>query len=242
MLGHFGWRAVFLIYLLPLPMAFLIWKATRSLSLTSAEVDERGDVAGHIAFPWRRMSGICAVTLFGSILFYVLQLQGGLALASVGVTNSVVIGILGAVGAVGAISGTLLFRFAKHWQTAFLLALSFLLIGAGLLGMGLSRNPGLMTASHFLGQIGCGLLLPTLITWSIRGLAFEVRGRGVGLAQGVYASGQFVSGIIFSILMSKTGDVRGAFFILSSISVMAVPVCMSLPIRARQGLTRPDAL
>ena len=43
-------------------------------------------------------------------------------------------------------------------------------------------------------QIGCGLVLPTLLVWATRGLAYRIRGRGNGLWQGAFGLGLFVSG------------------------------------------------
>jgi MFS family permease len=237
-LGHYGWRAVFLIYALPLPMALLIWKVTWEPEASEAE--EPHPIAGAHAFPWKRMTGVCVVTLFGSVMFYVLQLQGGIALASIGLTASAVIGMLTAFTSVGTIAGTIIFRYITRWRTAVLLALGFLLAAAGLWGMALARDAQLMTAALFVGQIGCGFLLPTLITWAVRGLAYEVRGRGVGLAQGVFAFGQFVSGLMFGVLMKQMGEAQGAFHLLAMINLAAGAVCAIVFVVARQGLLRED--
>jgi MFS family permease len=228
-LGQFGWRAVFLIYALPLPMALLIWRVTWEPK--AAEAEEPHPVAGLHAFPWKRMIGVCAVTLFGSMMFYVLQIQGGNAFASVGLTASQIIGVLTALTSIGTIAGTLIFRYITRWRTAFLLALGFGVIGGGLWAMGRAGDARFMTAALFVAQVGCGFLL---------GLAYEVRGRGVGLAQGVFAFGQFVSGIMFGVLMKQMGDAQPAFQLLAIVNLVAGGVCLVVFLAARQGLLRED--
>jgi MFS family permease len=79
-----------------------------------------------------------------------------------------------------------------------------------------------------------------LITWAVRGLAYEVRGRGVGLAQGVFAFGQFVSGIMFGVLMKQMGDAQPAFQLLAIVNLVAGGVCLVVFLAARQGLLRED--
>jgi len=73
-----------------------------------------------------------------------------------------------------------------------LLAIDFAVIGVGFALMAASTSPTAYAWGAGVQQIGCGLILPTLLVWATRGLAFEVRGRGTGVWQAAFAIGQFL--------------------------------------------------
>lgn len=64
----------------------------------------------------------------------------------------------------------------------------------------------------FVNQVGCGLILPTLLVWVTRGLAYGVRGRVTGIWTGVFSIGQFISGVTIQFLSEHMeGALLGAF-------------------------------
>jgi len=72
-----------------------------------------------------------------------------------------------------------------------------------------------------LNQIGCGMILPTLLIWAIRGLPFEIRGRGTGLWTAVFSVGQFGSGITMTYFAKIMGGLLPAFSALGAVSLFA---------------------
>lgn len=191
-LGVHGWRAPFLVYLSALAMLLGIW-------LFTWEPEKRTRLSGGTAgapLPWRRLGGICAVTLLASVFFYVLQVQMGVALTERGVTSPDTIGMLTALASLGVPIGTFVFRSAaRRFSTGRLLALEFAIIAIGFVGMTHAPDYRTFLAFGALNQLGCGMTLPTLLTWAVRGLVFENRGRGTGIWQSVFSIGQTASAI-----------------------------------------------
>src|SRR5439155_1417661 len=63
-----------------------------------------------------------------------------------------------------------------------------------------------MVVGVVVNGLGCGLLLPTLVTWNMRELPFERRGLGTGAFMSSFFLGQFVNPII---VISLAGAVGG---------------------------------
>ena len=72
-----------------------------------------------------------------------------------------------------------------------------------------------------MGQIGGGIMLPTLIAWALGKYAFEHRGRGMGFWGGAFFLGAFVSPPALTLV----GQVAPGF--LASVGVLGA-VCLLL--------------
>lgn len=205
-----GWRGPVLVYALSIffipAMLRLTWEpATRQK--TAEEAQER--------FPWRHMAAVAATTLAGSILFYSITVQQGAALAALGLERARSIGFLTALTSVGVPVGTLLFVRLTRLSTPTLLAFAFSLLGLSFVGISQADDYQTFAAAAFVGLLGAGVLLPTLLTWTARGLPHGVRGRGMGMFQSVFALGQFGSGLLIpAISRNVTGDIPSAFGLL----------------------------
>ena len=239
-LGQFGWRFSFLIYGLPLIMFFLVLLIAKERSgRESADDDDIGVAAG---FPWRHMVVVGAVSLFASISFFVLQLQQGLAITEVGVTSPERIGNLTALASIGAPVGTVLFRFVAHRRPSFLLCCGFSGAAVGLLGVALAPTSGWTVAAIFVGLVGTNIVLPTMLAWAARGLSHAYRARGIGIWQGVFAVGQFVSAMIFGWSMSALGGAKMAFALVGASVAIAAVIAAGLTIFHRIRDARLGAL
>ena len=242
----YGWRGPFGVYLFSLLLAAGIWLFTWEPQVERASAPELTPAAAdpqHAAdaapFPWARLGGICAITLFASVMFYTIQTQSGLALAALGVLDPGRLGLLTMVASLGVPAGTFVFRAAARVPIGALLCAEFLLIGAGFLGMGKASGPWPFVAAAAVNQLGCGMILPTLLTWASRGLAFSVRGRGTGVWQSTFAVGQFLSGLIVTWIAAELGGLLPAFIALGAACAVAAAVSVAGQLWVR---SRPHAV
>jgi MFS family permease len=200
----YGWRGPFWVYLVSLVLligvVLFTWEPTH---------EEQRSVS-NVRFPWVRMLSICALTVFAAVMFYSFQTQAGIALDALGVHDPAHRGDYTTWASIGVPVGTVLFWIAARLPITLLLCLEFTLIGGSYLSMGHAATPGAFTAAAFLNQVGCGLVLPTMLTWATRGLAFEIRGRGNGMWQGAFAIGQFVSSGVVTLMATFMSGVLGA--------------------------------
>ena len=123
--------------------------------------------------------------------------------------------------------GTLIFRGLARLPIGVLLCLEFVVSGVGFVWMGKAAAPVDFVLAAAVNQIGCGMLLPTLLTWATRGLAFELRGRGNGAWQSTFAVGQFVSGVLVTFLAEHVGGLLPAFIVLGMSSAVAAALALA---------------
>ena len=229
--GIFGWQGPFLVYVLALPLAagvaVLLWEV--------APDPNRGEQAGSASwagFPGARFAAICAVTLFGSYLFYLVQVEMSFALARLGVTDPQTAGGMISLASVGVIVGSVVFKRFSTRPVPRLLAVNFLLAGGTLVGMGLAPGVAVLLPVAFLNQVGTAMILSTLLTWAIRSLPFEHRGRGTGFWQGTFALGQFLVSVTVPMLNAVTGSLAWSFV---AVGVVAVGAAACAEIQAARG-------
>jgi MFS family permease len=212
--GRYGWRGPFYVYLYSLLLVAgvvaFIWEPK-----PSATGDLKGEPHLEVAFPWSRMLALCGLTLVAAVMFYSIITQNANALAALGVHDAQRVGVLTMIASLGVPIGTFAYWIASRLRIGWLLCLDFALIGVGFLGMGRAVDPGSYVMSAFVNQLGCGLVLPTMLVWTTRGLPFEIRGRGNGMWQGAFAIGQFASGMVLQFLGEQSGGLLPAFSRLS---------------------------
>ena len=227
--AQFGWRAPTAVYglalfIVPAMLAFT-WEPRRH----HAEVVDSGTVA----FPWTHVLAVGAVTIVGSSLFFVVAIQQAFGLIELGVTDPARIGLLTAIAGMGNPLGSLIFSRLVGVATSRLIALDMLLIGGGLLAMSQATSDVAFAVAAFGGLIGAGMLMPTLMTWMVRGLPFEVRSRGVGIFQSVFFAGQFASGLVLPWLARNVVDgMLEAFAVLGVVSLIMAGLAVG---RAKMG-------
>lgn len=219
----FGWRGPFFVYIFGTALAFGVWLLTWEPKFdrsADAQARHAGDQEAP-PFPWARILGICAITLFASVMFYTIQTQSSLALASLGVRDPARLSVLTAIASLGVPLGTFVYRAVLRWSVGLLLCIEFGIIGAGFVWMGKSATPEMFVGAASLNQIGCGMILPTLLVWATRGLHFQIRGRGTGAWQATFAVGQFVCGLVVTWLALRLGGPLPAFVVLGVSSAIA---------------------
>jgi MFS family permease len=226
--GRDDWHNVFLLYLLPLLFLGLVLRYTWEPE-ESAYLQNAGNNLGWADLPWRLLVVICLITLFGSVMFYTVQIKLSDALKAIGVVL--------ADGSYDVASGTLWTVLASlfvplgtlcYWwlsprtnlQQRFLI--EFVLMGAGFLLMATAKNPLHFALAAGLNQIGAGMLLPTLLTWAVSQLPFAIRGRGTGIWTATFALGQFVcNNAAVPLIMGYTGGILPTIAVLGWLCLAA---------------------
>lgn len=207
--GSAGWRAPFWIYAVGLLLAPLMATALPKLRQdASAEVTTEPR-----PFPVRRLAGICALTVFGAMVFYTVPVETAYLLDDLGITSTGVIGLATALASAATVAGSI--AFTKLPGTpASRLPVVFALCGTGFVVMGLASGPVLLIAGAVLNCLGTGVLLPSLLTVAMSRLEYADRGRGTGLWTAAFFFGEFVCPLILIGLESVVGSLATAVGIL----------------------------
>jgi MFS family permease len=235
--GHFGaaygWRGPFYLYIYSLPLALcvLAWIWEPSASDTAADESAAEDVR-YGAFPWARVLSICAITLLASISFYTVITKNAEALNVLGVSDTAQVTRYTALASIGVPLGTFIFWGLSRVRIGWLLFIDFALVGTGFAWMGQAIDPQIYAWGSFINQIGCGLVLPTMLVWATRGVAYSIRGRVNGMWQAAFAIGQFLSGMVVTLLSHLLGG------LLPTLAVMGKAILVFAVIAAAAGATR----
>ena len=235
-LGRFGWHAPFWVYSMALVMLALVLRYTWE----PAEEDstEEATHAPHHAswagFPWARMLGIIAITIYGSVFFYTVQIQAGRGLALLAVTDPARIGFLTSVASIGVPLGTFAYSRIGRMRAARLLVIEFVALGLGFWLMAGAHAPASFLIGCFCNQFGAGMLLPTLLVWAMNGLPFELRSRGAGLWTGAFSIGQWLSPLAVTVASAQAGGLMGAFGVLSAGAALGA-VCAGAAVALKRG-------
>jgi MFS family permease len=228
----YGWRGPFYLYLYSLPLALCvlawIWEPSAEEPQTGAGAAATD--ATYTVFPWARISSICAITLLASISFYTVITKNAQALNALGVIDTVQITKLTMLASIGVPLGTFLFWGLSRLPIGWLLCIDFTLVGIGFAWMGQAAGPHVYAWGSFINQVGCGLVLPTMLVWATRGVAYVIRGRVNGLWQATFAIGQFLSGMVVTLLSNQLGG------LLPAMSVMGKAILVFAAIAAVSGL------
>jgi MFS family permease len=209
-LGEAGWRVPFVMYfaaILLVPfIAAVLWEPGREPASALSE-EPPSDAR---PFPIKIVSGICAVTFCGALAFYTLPVHLGFVLNAIGVDSPSWIGMAIAAGSVATVGGALAARKVAQLGVAVCLAVAFSALGAGFIVVSHATGfPEVVTGAVIHG-FGAGLILPTVLTWLMRQLRFEERGRGSGAFAASFFSGQFICPLIVIGLQSQLGTLAGA--------------------------------
>ena len=242
------WNGIFLIYslafLIFLAMKVLLFEPKRSdqgvATKTVSEPSARSAVLPS-SFPVRSMALVGACTLFASALYYCFIISGGLVFNEIGITSPSRISELSAVPSLFIILGAVIFRLLGNRSNTVQLGCLFLVLGAGLLGMGIATSVPALVVSLVVQQTGAGMTVGSLIAWAQTKLPFEQRGRGMGIWTTCFFFGQFSSPWLVARLEHLTGSVQGAFSIAGLAGIAFAALAFSTVIRRRAASPAPLA-
>jgi MFS family permease len=227
-LGSYGWRAPFAAYALPLLLAPLvqlfIWD-TRSSASTSIDAPVRS--SDEPAFnPWL-LAVICAVAFGVGLVFMVVPVHLSFMVVALGTHSTGEIGLAYALNSVGIITGTLVFGWflSTRFAVAQQFAIGTLICGLGFWTMGVAQDFTMLTLGGAINGVGCGIVLPALVSWGLRSLPFERRGMGTGAFTATQFIGYFCSPLIVMPMVGMWGSrfavVEGWGFALIALAVVA---------------------
>lgn len=230
-LGAFGWRAPFWVYasafLMLAGVLMFTWEKGAGAEGLVSERQELGQ-GRWSDFPWRHMAGVLAVTIFGSVLFYTVQIQAAPGLVAHGLTDPGQIGFYTSIASIGVPLGTLIYSRVSRTPTYLLLLIEFLILGTGFVVMSIATSvPGFLIGCA-LNQVGAGLLLPTLLVWAVSALRFDLRARGTGLWTAAFSLGQWLSPIAITTIGRAAGGLLHSFQYLGMTALLSAVVAMML--------------
>jgi len=235
--SRLGWHGPFLIYAIS-----IIWLLGIVLFTWEPRPDaQAGERAGSLSwqgFPWKSITRLCAVTLIGAYFFYTVQFEVPTILPSYGVTEPGTIGTLMGLVSWGMVVGAVGFQFAVRRSTGVLLVTELVLIAASFATMSYAPTTRILIGAAFVNQIGCGALLPTLLTACMRFLPFEHRGRGTGIWQGTLSSGQFVVAMSFPAITAATGGNRShTLLLIAGVAGVSAVIALIIALRESRAAT-----
>ncbi|MCT9079880.1 MFS transporter [Streptomyces fulvoviolaceus] len=209
-LGSAGWRAPFWMYavglLLAPAMAVALPKPAPGLPSGQLADEKR-------PFPVRRLAGICALTVFGAMVFYTVPVEMSYLMDDLGVKSTGAIGLATALASAATVAGSIAFTKLPG-EPAGRLPVVFALCALGFVVMGLATSPVLLIAGAVLNCLGTGVLLPSLLTVALSKLEYADRGRGTGLWLAAFFGGEFVCPLVLIAVESATGSLAAAVGLL----------------------------
>lgn len=226
-LGQFGWRTPFWVYLSALAMLALVLAFTWEPKGEPKDArEEHKPSSSWQGFPWARMAAIIGITVYGSVLFYTVQIQAPNGLTALGWTDPAKNGFWTSVASIGVVIGTYIFSRVVQWPVKRLLLIEFALLAVGFAVMGSATSPEQFLVGCFINQLGAGLLLPTLLVWAISILPFAIRSRGAGMWTGAFSIGQFLSPLAVTFFGQQLGGLIPAFMAMGGLAAGGVVLAL----------------
>ncbi|MFI9567465.1 MFS transporter [Streptomyces rishiriensis] len=241
--GSAGWRMPFWAYavsllLAPAMAAFL--PRPRPDGLAGEPSPAVREPVTERPFPWRPLAGTCALTVFGSVLFYTVQVEMAFLLDDMGVSDSAVIGLASAGSSAAIVIGAVVFtragRRPQDW-----LPTAFGLCTLGFAVIWLAPDPVVLTLGAVINCLGGGIMLPSLLTLAMSQLDYADRGRGTGLWTGSFFLGQFICPLVVLALASAVGTRANALGVFAAAGAAAT-VALALAARRRRTEAAPRPL
>jgi len=232
-LGQQGWRVPFGVYALAFVMfalvAMFIWETKGNAQAQARAI--AGDAPG-ISFRPPLLAWICFAAFVLGAVFMMVPVHLAYMLVDVGTTEPPRIGMAYALNSLGVVSGTLLFGWVilGRFRVAAQIALSSAIIGVGFLMMAAAKDYNAMLLGGLVNGIGCGIALPTLVTWNVRELPYARRGFGLGAFFSLNFLGNFVNPLIVMPMVGVLGTRAAAvqYWAIGSLVAAAIAAAYCL--------------
>nr|WP_240529600.1 MFS transporter [Streptomyces mangrovisoli] len=233
-MGSAGWKAPFWLYAIGLLLAPVM---ARTLPVPRSAAREQEETVPR-PFPVRRLAGICALTVFGAIVFYTVPVEMSYLLDDAGVTSTGVVGGVTALASAATVAGSVLFTRLDARPLRRLPA-TFLLCAAGFLLMAATDHVAVLVVGAVVNCVGTGLLLPSLLTLALSRLDFADRGRGTGLWTAAFFLGEFLCPLVLLAGKSGLGTLAPAVGVLGLLTALVAAVLVPLTRRGARPVASP---
>lgn len=223
LLGEFlGSRGPFVLYIVALPIAlfaaFILFEPKQKQEKKAAELPR---------LPWAKITPLILTTLFVGVIFYTMIVKLGAILGMTGEISPALIGGIGALGNIGVAAGSMLFGKFKGFSGPKLVIVGLLLSAVGYVGASFSSTLLLTSASVVIASVGFGMLLPTMLNWTLSALPKSDIGRGTGLWTGAFFLGQFTAPIIMIALSNQIGGLANVLLTYAVLSVVGILIAIT---------------
>jgi MFS family permease len=225
MVAESGWRmpyAFFAVSLLLVPlMVIFLWEPQTRAAMSDEEFAEDS-----LSFRPRRLVLVCALAVLTGIAFLMVPVHFGYLYGSIGVQSPAEIGLAYGLNSLGVIAGTLLFGWvlARHLKVAYQLASGAALAAFGMMLMRSADTYTALTTAGIVNGLGCGILLPTMVTWNMRELPVSRRGMGTGAFQSSLFLGMFLNPLLVVALERSEGVSRA--FVTGQLGVVVMGLAL----------------
>lgn len=209
-LGQQDWRLPFLVYAIAFPAI-----PVGLLLLHEPKARPEEDTTVQLRLPWSALRGLYVTSFLVAILFFVVPIQLPFLLTSRGYTSTQTIGLVTAASTAAIIAGGLLFQRMARRPLKANLGLALLLVGIGLAATACERGLGTTLVGVVISGLGCGIMLPAMLTSIMSHLPFNLRGRGVGVWNTVFFIGNFASPLVVMGLSHQLAGLALAFAALA---------------------------
>ncbi|MFB4297646.1 MFS transporter [Actinomadura sp. NTSP31] len=233
--GSAGWRAPFWLYGVGLLIAPAMAAVLPSTAPAAADPVERTPRP----FPFRRMAGICALTVFGALVFYTVPVEMSYLLDDLGVTATGAIGAATAAASVATVLGSVAFTRLSG-STAARLPAVLAVCAAGFAVMALAGNAVVLVAGAVINGLGAGVLLPSLLTLAMSRLHFADRGRGTGLWMAAFFAGEFACPLLMLAGEAAAGTLAASVGLLALATGVVAAALLLLSRRAAPASAAPE--
>ena len=205
------WRGAFAVYLLVLPIAVLAL-TTLAPHAKAVRARQRAEAARvHEPFPWLALLLVGGLAFAFMAFFYVMPTRLPFLLHDLGTTNTLVTAAIMASITLASIPGALNYgRIRKHMSAMAVFAMSFSLLGTGMVIISQATGPGLVVVGALVAGLGLGPAMPNYTTYLMAFVPPTQRGRASGLLTTAFFAGQFAAPLVAAPLVSAY-SLPGAF-------------------------------
>ncbi|MFK8049442.1 MAG: MFS transporter [Halioglobus sp.] len=210
-----GSRGPFLLYLLALPIALV-----SAIVLFEPAVHADTQSPHLKGFPFRQVLPLVAITLGVSLLFYTIVVKLGPILMLTAAVTPALIGAAGAAANMGHVGGAIIFGRFKSASGPSLLTAGLTLAALGYFGLSVSESLYFSVASAVCASLGVGIMLPTLLAWTMSILPPVFRGRGTGIWTGTFFLGQFIAPIVAVALEAAFGGLANVLAVYGALALI----------------------
>lgn len=232
-LGDLGWRTPFWLFCIALVPALFTPSALPRYVNPEWEPSHRRLAR----LPWRTLLPRLAVTVFGAIVFYTPIVQTSYLLDDLEILSAQTIGLVSALSGVATVIGSIVYINVAQSPPAPRFAVVFCATAVGFVVVASSGGavPAVAGPIAVLGlviaSVGCGLLLPTLLTWSLSSMRYTQRGRATGWWTGSYFLGQFIATMLVPVAARYADGVLWTFAVLAIPCAFAAVVAIGASLR-----------